>query len=154
MKVDVELSLMMEKKTVLTVYGLPVSFPAIWLLDHHDSTSNQLPQAHLSIYIQINCWKLPEKFLIFRAIWSFGAQSRQNDGDFRGNELIFLIVVKKYFYLIYILPFFGVVCKKLHCWRQTVEIVSLSLHRFMCRANRDLKSRSKTTPRLILMTRI
>ena len=47
---------------------------------------------------------------------------------------------------IYILPMFGVLYKKLHFLRQTVEFASLSLHRFACKANWDSKSGSETTP--------
>ena len=49
---------------------------------------------------------------------------------------------------------FEVVCKNLHFSRQTVEIVSLSLHHFACRTNRDLKSGIETTPALVSLPQI
>ena len=46
---------------------------------------------------------------------------------------------------------FGVVCKKLHFSRKPVENASLIMPHFACKTNRDSKSRTETTPKLVLM---
>ena len=52
------------------------------------------------------------------------------------------------------MPMFGFVCKNSHFLRKIVEIISLIVPRFACKAKWDSKSGTETTPRLILMPQI
>ena len=50
--------------------------------------------AHHSPYTKINRWKLPEKFLMWRAIRNFEPRSRPISDDLKGNESKFMIQMK------------------------------------------------------------
>ena len=47
------------------------------------------------------------------------------------------------------MPMFGFVCKKVIFSRKTVENVNLIVPHFTCKANRDSKSGTETTSRLV-----
>ena len=76
-----------------------VVFLANWSSDLHDSN-----RAHLSLYIKIDHWKFPKKFIVWRAIRNFKPWSRLVGDYLRGNE-------PKFFTMTYNLPRFVDVSK-------------------------------------------
>ena len=81
---------------------------------------------------------------------NFKPWSKPNEALFWGNDFESILMEKNSsVWYIYILPIFDFVCKKLHFSRQTVENISLNMHRFACKANRDSKSEIETSYELV-----
>ena len=92
-------------------------------------------------------WK---NFLFFVQSKTFGARSRPNGGEFEGNDSRLLIVAKNslkwYKYCLCLVTFW-----ESHFSRQKCRI---KLYHFTYRTNQYSKSKSETTPRLILTPQI
>ena len=107
------------------------------------------PRAQVSNHTQIDRWKLPENFIIFLAI-------RALKRDFGQSVVSLKVTVSDYWSWwktlrndIYCIC--SVTLWKSHFLRRNCQV---KLSCFSCRANRESKSKSETTPRLVSTPRI
>ena len=138
----------LKRPTATCVF--PVRFLAIWPLECRNFTCNKLLLSSPFHPCLDRLLKVAQKIPYFSCNPSFETWFRPIGGEFEGNDSRLLIVEKKMIrFGIYILPMFGFICKTLYFSRQNMEIINLSLHRFVCRTNQYSKSKFETIPGLI-----